>query len=47
MALSHPVVEEMQAWLAAVKSRFVELKTYVETGRAEALASVQNLGTEI
>jgi hypothetical protein len=47
MALSYPVMEEMQALLAAAKSRFVELKTYVETGRVEALASVQNLDTEI
>lgn len=45
--ISQPAVEEFQAYLVGAKNRFGELKTYVVSGRAQAIQQLQTLETEI
>src|ERR1700730_7824959 len=44
---SQPAVEEVQAYLVAAKNRFLELKSYVVSGRTQAIQQVQTLEMEI
>jgi predicted aspartyl protease len=45
--VSQPAVEEVQAYLVAAKNRFGELKSYIVSGRAQAVQQVQDLETQI